>query len=597
MTNPFIVKSPEDVDPAYISKYFVEIFTDFAKVQDRENTFIHGARGTGKSMMLRSLEATVMVVTSGRKLADLPHFGVHVPLRKVDFGIPELRRPAGALNVAVGEHFLSMHIIFRVCNALQSLASNLPTETMSNVAQIISEYFQASGGSLKQVEPASIGALKDEFEIEILRLNQYLRRIAFGQAEVPYLGALTGFLDFLVPVATKLRSLPGFPDGPFFIMLDDADNLPKSMQRIINSWVSTRSGSAICLKISTQLGYATYRTLDQRLIESPHDFSEININSVYTSQRDRFNKRLQTIVSRRLEYLGISSSPAEYFPDDEGQRKRLEEISREIRQQWLSDPRNRDKDARGATDSVTRRAVPYLMRELSGSAKSSHTYSYAGFDSLVDLSSGVIRWFLEVASTMYAETVSDSDDGVRTVTEIPVRIQDSVIQKWSRSFAEDLLRHQEEKDGESDAFSDRSLHASDPDGALSAQLHNLISALGRFFRSRLLDEAASEQRVFSIVVRGKVSEDLRAVLDHGIRLGYLQQADNAAKEAVGGRYPRYILARRLGPYFKLDVSGYAAHLSVTAEQLRIAAFDPAKFIRLRAKETEDSGKQLTFLEE
>jgi hypothetical protein len=82
------------------------------------------------------------------------------------------------------------------------------------------------------------------------------------------------------------------------------------------------------------------------------------------------------------------------------------------------------------------------------------------------------------------------------------------------------------------------------------------------------------------------------VLDLGERLGYLQTADNAAKEAGGIRLPRYILARRLGPYYHLDISGYAAHLSVTAGDLETALRNPREFVRKRLKEFDRDATQL-----
>ena len=129
-----------------------------------------------------------------------------------------------------------------------------------------------------------------------------------------------------------------------------------------------------------------------------------------------------------------------------------------------------------------------------------------------------------------------------------------------------------------------SLHAYGHETELYDRLRNLVEALGQLFRQRLLDEKASEQRAFSVVLRDKPGRELNDVLELGIRLGYLHKSDNASKEALGGRLPRYILARRLGPYYRLDVSGYAAHLSVTAADLEVALKDPAEFVKIRLKQ-------------
>src|ERR1700728_1187033 len=122
ISNPFGVKNPEDQSPEYIVQNFVDMFTDFGKVREPENTFVHGARGTGKSMMMRSLETPVMLYQpETRRLQDLRHLGVHVPLRRVEFSIPELEMLKGAASVALGEHLLVMYCMFRLVISFKGL--------------------------------------------------------------------------------------------------------------------------------------------------------------------------------------------------------------------------------------------------------------------------------------------------------------------------------------------------------------------------------------------------------------------------------------------------------------------------------------------
>jgi hypothetical protein len=194
---------------------------------------------------------------------------------------------------------------------------------------------------------------------------------------------------------------------------------------------------------------------------------------------------------------------------------------------------------------------------------------------------------------MYDHVVSEKDDGV---SFIPVGIQDKVILEWAREFLqvlsdEKVTSQTDNLENQADD-NDSSLHAARHKPELYEQLRNLLDGLGSLFRRRLLDETSSERRLFSVVLRNKPSRNLQDVLDLGERLGYLQKSDNAAKEAGGIRLPRYILARRLGPHYLLDISGYAAHLSVTAGDLETALRNPREFARRRLKETDAEGAQL-----
>ncbi len=337
--NPFGVYSPEQLTAEYIAKNFVDLFTDLPRLKDRGNLFIHGARGTGKSMLLRSLEPEVMLRSKKiSRLEDIPHLAVHVPLKKAEFAVPELTRLAGGYaSIAIGEHLLVMQVMFRLAGALQSLAGSIELAGATSFHKQFSRLFSISGGGIEPADTreseeaaAIFGEVGKICEREIMGVRGYFARLAFPEGDRQYRGALTGFLDFLVPLAKAVGSLKPLPDVPIFVMLDDADNLPVDMQRIVNSWVSTRSTHAVCLKITTQLGYATMRTVDNRIIESPHDFAEVNLSTVYTTDHETYSNRIREIVIRRLQLAGIESDVDNYFPFDEKQATRLRQIEEEI---------------------------------------------------------------------------------------------------------------------------------------------------------------------------------------------------------------------------------------------------------------------------
>jgi hypothetical protein len=535
-----------------------------------------------------------------KTLKDLPFFGVHIPLRKVEFGLPELGRLAGYARLAIGEHLLTTQVVFGLAASLKALDQMISVDDATAFVSEFNRLLSLSGGQPGQ--PASDADSKQLFETvrkaceeEVIKVRQYYTRAPFDEQAPAYNGALTGFLDFLVPLSTVIKNFASLNNVPIFVMLDDADNLPRHLQRLLNSWVSTRSTHVVCLKITTQLGYATYRTVDNRLIESPHDFSEVNLSTIYTSDLNNYSRRVAEIVARRFKLADIKASVDEFFPIDTEQAASIEQICLEIEKEHTEKLARGEKGAARPRDEVLRQAVPRYMTTLAGRSKSSHTYSYAGFRSLVDLSSGVVRWFLEPASQMYDRVASDHK-GV--VNSIPVGVQDRVALDWSSEFRQKLSVKQvaaPSDDGEPNIdLSDASLHAIGHEPESYDRLRNLLDGLGSLFRMRLLDESASERRVFSIVIRGKPDRDLEGVLDLGVRLGYLQKADNAAKEKGGLRLPRYIMARRLGPYYRLDVSGYAVHFSVMASTLAIAMREPKAFVRARLKEETATTNQLGF---
>ena len=53
MKNPFSVQTPEDISAKEAYDLFVDVFTDFYQIPNQGHTFVHGPRGSGKSMMFR----------------------------------------------------------------------------------------------------------------------------------------------------------------------------------------------------------------------------------------------------------------------------------------------------------------------------------------------------------------------------------------------------------------------------------------------------------------------------------------------------------------------------------------------------------------
>lgn len=589
MPNPFTIQAPEEISPNDIASIFVEMYTDFPKLCEPINLFIHGPRGSGKSIMLRSLERQVQILLNDGDTSEVPFFAVHVPIKQSFFTNPEFRRLDGWKSTAVGEHLLSVYALQHLFDTLHNNSYLLSDDISSQFLEL----WEDCGGKSEFNEIShslSFSDLSKFCEREARRVRQYFVRLPENEEADIYSGALIGFTDFILPFSRFLLGTEGLPSEPICFMVDDADNLTESMQVVLNTWVSSRASKYICFKVTTQLGYKTFRTSDGRIIESPHDYSEINIGSVYTSNKGTFAKRIEAIVKKRLENALINCSPSEFFPEDEKQKMRRNEIWDDLQHgRTESYIELKGSGSSRSRDLAQRYTIPSLMRELS-SSRSSHTYSYSGLQSLIDLSSGVVRWFLEPASQMY-HAVESSHTG--PVTFIPVNIQDEEITEWSKSFRERLNVDPGKWVGEE---SDASLQSLGHSRENYAQLGNLLDAIGLFCRERLLDRTASEQRVFSFSLHDTPSEHLYEILHLGVRQGYLQKADLASKSQFGGRRPRYILTRRLGPHYRLDVSGYAAHLSVRSADLEIALKDPSAFVKLRLKssKTTDTQESMQF---
>lgn len=568
LDNPFAVQTPEDIRAEDVITLFVNVFTDFHRVPFPEHCFLHGPRGSGKSMMFRFLQPDCQCLHLNCKVHELPYLGIYVPVKNTSLDLAELMR-IEKMHAAVllNEHFLITYISVK---AFGSLAGLQYGDDKSGYAQEIRRFYNDTFVSLlkscgwkgRPAASSHFTSVSDGFRvIERDCLNvyrkvlRYLKQVSFREEPVPYTDALCGFEDFLLPLFESLRTLSFLPHAPFYLLIDDADNLNLTQTRILNSWVSSRTSSKLSVKISTQLNYKTYSTVTGRTIDTPHDYTEINIADVYTSQRSPYRNRVEQIVKRRLHAHGIDASPDEFFPKNEKQEKRITEIAAAIRRKWDT---GEGKGYR-ADDDVSRYARAEYIRSLKGKRKQGSTYSYAGFSQLVDISSGIVRYFLEAAALMFAREKAAGP------TKTPVRIRHQTQSKTVRDLADEYMFAEFEKIALDDKYRATLSEDTVERGAL---LRNLILSMGRTFHEILVSDR-SERRVFSIALYDAPSAEVAAVLALGVQYGYLHQSTIGNKDGTGRTW-LYVLSRRLAPFFLLDPTGFAGYLFVKSSDLERA---------------------------
>lgn len=578
MNNPFDVQTPENLSTADMADLFVQSDSDYLQVEKAGHTFISGPRGAGKSMYFRFLEPDCQCHYTNSDLRDLKFYAAYVPIKETDLNLPELFRLQESKHAAIvlNEHALILHIATKIFVSLKDRAP-LPSsdEEASEFKQFCDGFLTTlleRGGYAAKHKQAdqgdfleTISQVIESFDDIFSQLNSYTRRITFVQEIVPYDGPLFGFSDFLAPLVKGLMALSFMPSGPLFLLIDDADNLNEAQALILNSWVARRTTGYLCFKISIQEGeYATYKAVGGQRIDAPHDYSEFNISDKYTTKSDSYLSRVREIIQRRLQKFGHSETPEEFFPINAAQEARIREIARELVAQW-------ETSGKGyrASDDAGRYARPNYIRGLSeGGSKSGSTYSYAGFNQLVHLSSGVIRHLLEMSSLMFAET--SAKEGVETVNCIPPTIQNSVAEYYSNKLLFDEFRKLEEE------FKRQDYESAGSDLDDPKKLKNLIFALGGMFRAILVSDS-SERRVFSIAFSNGPDEEVSRVLRLGVRYGYFHRSSIGNKEGTG-RAELYIMTRALAPSFKLDPTSFAGYKFVTNEKIKGALYQPKRLV-------------------
>jgi len=597
LKNPFdtpIVTN--DLSAADAVELFSDVFSEFHTLRNPGHTFLNGSRGSGKTMMYRLMQPDCMLLKNKCGVKDLDFIGVYVGVKAPNFNKTEFVYLHNHADSIISEHYLTVNLTTILFDQLSKLPFEQSSGDLDKMKSIYKECYVNRlielGWVFKSPVRESFKDIKEIFSVISLECLELLKAFndfsdnLFAKAknnDITYSGVLLKYSNFLFDILEQIRTLSCMPMGkPFFIMIDDADNLNKTQKQIINTWISYRSINTISFKISTQLNYKYYRTLFGDRIETPHDYTEINIADRYTSANRSFYKdRIKDVVEKRLKRIGLDVDPYKFFPPDTEQDKKIKALFDEYKAAKIAE----GKSEKQAYDFAYRYAKPDFIKKLGGNR---NTFSYAGFDQLVHISSGNMRQFIEPAKEMYYTMVTErlANDGKEMIHEISPNVQNDVIKNYSyKSFVTFFDKLKEEKQFdiekvESDPKIDPQYKEIKKEEIKLAifdleKLSNLINALGKLF-NRILLSPSSERRVFSIALNDEPDAELKKVLDLGVELGFLQEYSIGNKYGTG-KSRLYILNRIVAPNFGLDPTSFAGYKFVNCEVLKIAIRSSVNF--------------------
>ena len=586
MSNPFEYIGPEEMTPEQIKQLFVELYSEFPRITRSGNVFITGARGTGKSMMIRYAMPDVQIlINGGRLFSELDYIAFHVKIKRTQINYTDL----GVLDdiyapYYINEHLLTVYVLMFALKSLSELRikgfrkksyekflnnTYLRYLRLANCKDEITPSFESAN--------AFFNSLYNHAEEMNAQLISYMASIETKRevSIAPYNLPLLSFLRFIVPVFSELNKLPGFPKGKdVHIYIDDADYLSETQTEILNSWIACRTQPKISLKIASQnRKYKKYLTPTGVLVEAPHDYYHINISDIYTTRVSDYAKKAKSILEKRLEQADILCGIQDFFPVYDRQEEGIEGERQKIREGYPVSGIGSRVD-----DDIRRYAIPNYIKSLSGQSKNKMTFRYAGVDNIIHLSSGVIRYLLEAACDMYDE-VEKRLSGEQQITHIPSDIQDDVMRAKAKSYLFNEIYKldvavTDEKDEVAVGYRTK-----------TQRLQNLLRAMGQTFSEILLSER-SERKVFSIALSNQVDNDVRETLELGVELGYLHESRIGNKEGTG-QTQLYIMNRCLAPIFTLDPTGFSGYLFMTNEDLKFAILNGRRLRKVSKHDKSD----------
>ena len=573
--NPFEYEAANNLADEMIVEYYIDDFNYSRFIQSKRNIFLVGERGSGKTMALlfNRWRLQKLLAEKNKKEPSVSMIGVYIPCNtplthKAEYQLLDNFRAS-----VLSEHFLVLSMAYGLADTLSEIPNIL---NGADVPLLRSEASFVLDGELPQ-EENFFASIKNFLQREILRTQRTINsqdRDAFYENTFSFASV---FLPILNMCSTKV---PRLRDSHFLLLIDDAHALNEYQIRSLNSWIAYRDHSLFSFKIAVaKAGTQTKLTSSGGSILKGHDYTTVDLEGDYQNKNSMFYSLAQALITRRLENISISATPEEFFPMSTAMEKGLNESEKAVREEAILKFGESDENRKSVTDHVYKHKRAHYFKNRSPKA---NRPPYSGFETLVFLSTGIVRNLLEPCFWMFDSAVSKANETRRDseiITNIPSEIQTEVILKQSERTWEWL------KDEIAHTIED----CSSEDGQ---RAFRLLDALAKHFRYRLQNNR-SEPCALSFTI-SEQNHDVMAKLRHLIEI--LQKAEllyirsGPAKEE-GQRETYYMPNKILWPIRGLDPYGQHARVSIRASVLWNAAE------RGIIEPTQDSDKQMDLWDE
>lgn len=570
-TNPFEFDAANKFSKEEMVDYFIsdENFSRF--LDSRKNVYLLGDRGTGKTMALRfhslQVQDCLRKRTEFQGPALLETIGIYIPCRKPDLGKtePELLEPF--LGRLTGEHLL---ITAMVCNLAEALNSVDTVVTDEEQAKLKTELPYLLNWDLPANVPIFEG-LASAAKRESIQAQRELNKRTAG-SHYENIATFATLFQPLIDILTK--GVATLKDSHFSLMFDDAEDLSDYQNETLNSWIAVRDTSRISFKVATSaVDQRPLRTVSGGGLLERHDFIRINLEQDFQNSDAAYGKMARKIVDRRLSHFDIKVAADEFFPAHPNFLNGLEAAKEKAR----SEAEAKGLTGRQIGDYVHKMGRALYFRERSPQA---NRPPYSGFDLLVHVSTGVIRYLLEPCYEMFDRTLSEQVDKSKPIEFISPAIQTECLDQMSKRRWEWI----------SSCFNSSVKDCTTDD---ASHIKNLVDQLAILFKRRLENHQSEPRAIsFSVSAWQGVTELQKSQLERlfliARRAQILFKRLSTAKDE-GRSEIYYTFDRLLWIQRGLDPVGQNARVSIEARFLWEAAFENTELPydsgekRLRAK--------------
>jgi hypothetical protein len=553
--NPFEYEAAVKFATDELIEYFVEDHNYSRFIQSSRNVFLVGERGCGKSMTLlyNSFQKQLYKTEKEGGIFDFSRIGIYIPCMNTLFFKEEYALVENPFKVAVlSEHIFVLAIAYGLVSELATIDDRSIKEDEEKIKESLDYALNIkipNGLSLFHGLALYFQKLTTETQDQI------------NNSEDNTSDKCVSFYSLIIPLLRIIKSTNKFKDTHFLFLIDDAQDLNIHQIKALNSWIAYRDHVNFSFKVAiAKVRKHSYSTANGSSIIEGHDFLKIDMEKPYQNKFSDFGLWAKDIVERRLEKFRIGEISAEkFFPLNPLVEKELEMCKEKVREKAEKIYEEAENKSKKISDYIYK----YARAEYFKSRKpQANLPQYSGWDTIVNLSTGVIRNLLLPCWWMYDKEFSKLNSTDKNITEISPKNQDEVIKEKSQELWNRI---------DNDLFNN--IRNCSTEQAM--QIKNLFEKLVELFIERLHSDMSEPRAItFTISARNELSKEKNEELDELLRISkeaqILYDRISSSKE-LGERETYYVPNRLLFPIRGLDVVGQHARVSIKAVELYSAA--------------------------
>ena len=570
--NPFEYEGANNLPEDEIIDYYIEDFNYSRFIESTKNIFLIGERGSGKTMTLLYNSFKIKYKKSLRDGTKLSYdkIGIHIPCNTPLFHKKEyLLLNDEVKRIIMCEHILVLSILFAFIDTFVEVKEIEKSIDKDIVDEIYDDLEMIWNTSFTQKKSGLFKTIHKHIERELITTQKIINTLNLDGF---YENALS-FSSSIIPFINILKLIPKFKNSHFLIMIDDAHDMNEYQIKSLNSWIAYRDHSNFSFKVATaKVNRPIQITSTGGTILEGHDFITVDMEKPFQNEETDFYKLAKMVIERRLQNIGLADISAEgFFPINKAFAIELNKCKDKAR--IAAEAKYPEGPSSRISEYIYKYHRAIFFRDRSPKANNP---VYSGFQSLVDISTGVIRNLLDPCYWMYDKVLNSRKENINII--------DSKIQNRSERLWDNLK--------------------SGLDGVIqgctqeqSAQIQNLLQNLMQLFSKRLsLDISEPRAIVFSISKTERYKDEHKEIIELiniARKAQYIYTRMGSSKQKSKQEI-YYVPNRLLFPAIGLDPHGQYSRVSIPVIDL----WNAAKFnksLPLNFDESDDSQFQQKML--